>query len=167
MISEETKQQILEAYDAGDRLTEIAHRFNVSPSRVSSLAKASGRTLRQRGAKAQEEPSDRVKMILNLAARKSFREVANLLGDEGCSHQNVAEIYNKWSRRLWATNPLFKPGDVIKWYGEEFTILAVYDHEHGRVLTESGAVINDFKWRIGSNRAKLVRSAPAVPQAPL
>jgi len=160
MLTNETKLEIIEAYDAGDRLVDIARRYGVSPSRVSTLARAANRTKRKRGAKADAEPSPRVRMLVEMASRMSYRQVSAI--DGKCTRQNVSELCKKWVARMWARKPLIKVGDIVTWYGEPLTVLAVYDHVRGDVLTRSGKIIKDFKWRLGNNRALLAKKPVAL-----
>jgi hypothetical protein len=150
------KEQALEAYDRGDRLSEIAGRLGKSPSQVSHWAKTSGRPRRPRGNRKQEKPSEHVQAILRLAARYSYRQVAKMVGG---TSQNVCEVCHKWSERWWKIEPLFQPGDMILWYNMRFTVISVNGHLSGVVQDDSGQTIYDFQWSDGRNRAIL---APAV-----
>jgi len=143
---------VLAAYDRGDRLIDISRAFGVNLSQVSLWAKVTGRTLRSGGARKSLVPSDHVKVIMRMSERMSYAQVAGIVGT---SRQNVCGLYRAWIERWWKIEPL-KVGDLITWYGVKLKVLAVHDHVTGDVQTEDGKTIQNFRWRIGNNRSRLV-----------
>jgi len=154
-VSTEIKDCALAAYAIGHGLTNIAARYGVPASTISHWAKSAGMARRKRGAKALATPSTRVKTIMKLSKRMSYRQIAAVVGG---SHQNVSEIYQVWLERWWKIEPSFQVGDVIEWFSMRFRVLAVHSHIDGDVQAEDGQIIRNFKWSEGNNRSLLAQA---------
>lgn len=82
--------------------------------------------------------------------------------------QRVSQLITFWKKR---GNPGlrtkgFKPGDVIRWSSQTYTVIRYDDARKGAVKDSKGFVIDPFHWVHLGARSKLVTSVPTAATTP-
>jgi len=185
-ISPKVQVQVVEDYKAKNpdgtyklTLKQIAEKHEISLSTVNNLARISKVQGRPKIGKKLIVPDARTMKLLRDATELNItlEEVGRLNKRwttdpatgrrvlKPLTKQRVSQIINFWKKR---GNPGlrtkgFKPGDVIKWADQLFTVVRYDSARKGAVRDAEGDVIDPFHWVHLGARSKLVTPAPAPP----
>lgn len=142
--SEEIMAQALKDYqDPSIHTDVIADKYGVSTSTLTVWAKRANLTLRKRGRKAQSMPSAKHQRIIQLAQLYSYEQVGQ---EFGLHKQAVHRIVTRWKDWVKPKTAPFSPGDVVKWDGDDLTVIDA-SFERGILVSASkNKVFRNFVW---------------------
>lgn len=142
--------------------SEIALKYEVSPSTLTVWAKKAKLPLRGRGREMLKQPDARTREILELAEVMVLKDVGSRFG---MSKQRVQKIVKRWKDWKRPRQSPFVPEDMILWKGKYYTVLEGGLH-FGKVRDDKGLVIHNFYWNMrGTVAVKVDGEAMANRQA--
>jgi transposase len=140
--SDKDMQIALAAYVRNDMTTkEIAKIARISPSTLTVWAVNAGLPLRSRGRRTQDEPSERSRRMLEMCQTSTDEAVG---AHFGVCKQAVQQLRTRWANYHKPKKPPFEPGDVIRWKGRRWTVVAA-SMRTGTLVDSKGRM--HFQWR--------------------
>jgi len=124
--------------------SEVAEKYDISPSTLTVWARKRGVPLRTRGRWPQTAPTTQQMAIVKLAQRLTCEQVGARMG---MHKQSVHRILKRW-RSFGKSTPPFEPGDVVLWRNKRFTVMEAGPLA-GTLRDKYGKLYKNFVWNGG------------------